>query len=132
MADTSLQIAIQIPEATISNIDAYAEEHEDEATIRLKLVPEGELDLEDQLGFDPITGSAVVWLAVHILGSAAISIGMGLLTNAIYDFLKERATEGQMYEVRIQTSDGTSFSFRSDQPLDEDKLEEILSAALSD
>lgn len=132
VSKTELQIALKIPEALVANIDAYADEYTEETTIGRKVVPEAELDLEDQLGFDPITGSEIIWLAVHIVGPAAINIGLGLISNAVYDYLKESASEGQMYEVRVQTEDGASYSLRSDRVLDVDQLEIFLRAAASD
>lgn len=132
MSETNISMALMIPEALIASIDEFAEENKDEGTINRTVVPKEELPSDEDLGFDPITGSVVVWLAVKIIGPAAATVALGLLTNAIYDYLKERAQKDQMYEIRGQCPDGTSITIRSDRPLDMEAIEEFVRACESD
>jgi len=130
MEKKQVQLAVRIPEALIKDIDQFAAEYLAECTIERRIPSPDEQQGEEELGFDPITGSAICWVALKFVGEAAVSIALGLLASAIYDGLKARAQEGQRYEITVRFRTGESITLRSDKPLNRKELEEVISRSV--
>jgi hypothetical protein len=121
-----IRLAIRIPKDLLDSIDQYIQNNRKEGSIETR-IPEtqpGKVDTE--LGFDPITGSAIVWVAFKFAGETALTVAVGLLTNAIYDWLKKRNETGMEYQMPIRFPNGKEIVIHSNQPLDSQELEALI------
>lgn len=130
MEKIQVQLAMRIPEALIEDIDQFAAQHQAECTIESKVVSPGKSQGEEELGFDPITGSAIMWVALKFLGGAAVSVALNLLASKIYEGLKTRAQRGQVFEVIVRFPTGESITLRSDKPMNLKELEELINRSV--
>jgi hypothetical protein len=130
VSESQVQMIVRVPEAAIDDIDQFAAERAGECTIERKTLSPDQGPGEGELGFDPFTGTVLVWVALKIVGPTAASIATGLVTSAIYDALKRRRGPGQQYEVVLRTVTGESITIRSDKPLDRKELESLITRSV--
>lgn len=123
MEKQQVQYAVRIPEALIGDVDKFMAKKE-ECAIERRLIKQDETG--EELGFDPLTGSAICWLALKFIGTAAITIALGVLTSAIYDRLKKRLVDKGCFEIEVRFPTGETMIIRTDKPLDMNKIEKLL------
>jgi hypothetical protein len=115
-----IRITVAIPLDLLPEIGAYAAAHKDEAHIEVKEMPSS--DKSKPLAFDPITGTAIGWIALKFVGGLASKVAVGVLTKIIYEKLKER-WQGKPRPVDVHLTTGESIQMDLTQPPDEAALE---------
>ncbi len=124
MAENQIRIAVRIPEKLVETIDLFIAEQNEGCDIEKMIPSRSEASVQEDLGFDPVTASPIVWLAIKFVGAAAVNVALGLITNAIYDYLKQR--DESPFEVIIRFPSATEIYIRSNEPLDLEYLEESI------
>ena len=122
MKEAEIQLAVRVPKALTEAIDQFAAEIRMDCTIERRVISPDET-MED-LGFDPITSSPIVWVTLKFIGKAAVSIALSLLSRVIYDRLKGVAPKGHNYEMIVRFPTGESITIRTDERLDLKALED--------
>jgi hypothetical protein len=106
MNEPEVRLAIRVPSSLIQEIDnaPVDPKHDFKVERSVPAIPEP----EESLGFDPITGTAIVWVALKFIGKAAVSGAVSLITKIVYDRMKASAQKGQRYEITIRFPTGES------------------------
>jgi hypothetical protein len=124
MNEPEVRLAISVPNGLVDAIDK--ESRGPTQGFKMERSIPSFPESEGNLGFDPITGTAVVWVALKFIGKAAVTGAVSLIGKLLYDRLRTAAQKGQRCEITIRYPTGESITISTDRPLDLKALEESI------
>ena len=121
MSESKVSIALKLPEELISNIDDFLSANTEKCTVKKKITKPS--DKRNELDFDPLTGSALLWAALSFVGTFAVSVAASLVASMLYAAAEKRDPQKQPFEIELHFRDGKKLVLRSDEPVDLKYLE---------
>lgn len=121
---SSLEMAILVPANAAESIHHAITQFD--STIQQNETAAHDDDLAS--GFDPVTVGGFVWIGIKIVAPAAVTIGLNVLSNHIWDEIKKQrdARRSETFELPVRFRSGERFVFKSTSKRDLAKLKSAL------
>lgn len=124
MEEKTVRLIIQAPEAFSAEIEQFiAENQSEDLLIEQKIIEPKETGQKD-LGFEPITGTAIIFWGLKFVGGVASAVATKFLADKLYDWLKSKSkgAEGHI-EAKVKLADGDVVELSPEKTLNLPELE---------
>ncbi|MEP4989572.1 MAG: hypothetical protein ABJV68_18065 [Paracoccaceae bacterium] len=121
-----IQIAIAMPESAKEGAYEVISQQNAASEFDTKEIS-GSQAVGKDLGFDPASVAAAIWLGFKFFGPTAANILVGVVSGLVANEIFRRAhNEANGRYLVVRYSDGTVVEFPMDAPLGEEKIRQIL------
>jgi hypothetical protein len=121
MSQNVIRLAVALPEEATKDIDLFSSKQK-EGSVKWRIQPP-DTEHHKPLGFEPVSGLALLWIALQITGEAALKITIDLLIDHIVSHWKERVKSGRPTELVLRAPNGATLQLPSQGPIDAKALE---------
>jgi hypothetical protein len=79
---------------------------------------------EGDLGFDPVTGGALLWISLKVVGAFAAKTAAGIVIKELWDRWKAKSKKASVGELKIRFPNGEVYTLNRDELIDLQQLQE--------
>jgi hypothetical protein len=120
MSDEVVQLAILVPENIADEAVIPANEGGNVVQVTR---PSAAKQSEGDLGFDPVTGSALLWVGLKVAGAFAAKTAAGIVIKELWDRWKAKSTKSSAGELKIRFPNGEIYTHNLDESMDLQQLQ---------
>ncbi|MBN3850242.1 MULTISPECIES: hypothetical protein [Burkholderiaceae] len=124
MTQQTVKFGIQLPVDMGQDVAEVARELSENCQVSYRLPEPDSESAKDELSFDPISGAAIGWILLKVVGAAAQGIAAKLIIELVCKRYMGRSKESKVVPIRF--SDGTIFELNTDDPESTEQLRKIL------
>jgi len=121
MSDEVVQLAVLVPETVAEEADIPANAGGNSVEVTR---PAASRQAEGDLGFDPATGVALLWVGLKVAGAFAAKTAAGIVIKEMWDRWKAKSKNSSAAELKIRFPNGEIYTHNLDESMDLQQLQE--------